>query len=110
MTEIPDDATGQALRGIVEAGSDLSRPLKMDFFAAVPSEEMGREVERRAAALGFQTSVEQAERGTWTCYCSKTIVPSYAVVVAIENELDAIAREFGGHIDGFGTFGNEVKN
>lgn len=108
---MPDDETGEALRRIAADGSDLQRPLKMDFFLAVPSEAMGREVALRVHPLGFETSVEEdAESSTWTCYATKTIVPVYSTVVAIEQQLDAIARECGGHADGFGTFGNAAPD
>ena len=102
-----DEATRQALQQYVEAGSDLSRPMEMDFFVAVPDQAAGEAVAARAHLLGFATSVEHDdEDGAWTCYCTKTIVPEYATVVRIERELDRIGREFGGHGDGFGSFGN----
>ncbi|MCX4248130.1 ribonuclease E inhibitor RraB [Paraliomyxa miuraensis] len=101
------DATRAALERIAQDGSDLNRPLKMDFFVAIPNERGGRIMAARAAELGFETSVEQdAETGDWTCYCTKILVPTYEAVVAIESQLDSLARNMGGHADGFGTFGN----
>jgi hypothetical protein len=32
MKPIPEDATGKALRLIAKNGSDLTKPLEMDFF------------------------------------------------------------------------------
>lgn len=102
-----DDATQAALERIAQDGSDLNRPLKMDFFVAVPHESGGCIVASRATDLGFETTVEQdAETGDWTCYCTKVLVPTYDAVTTIESQLDAIAREIGGYVDGFGTFGN----
>ena len=102
-----DDATRAALARIALDGSDLSRLLDMDFFVAVPDESAGRVVAARAAKLGFATNVEQdAESREWTCYCTKRLVPAFEIVVAIERELDALARDAGGYADGFGTFGN----
>jgi len=107
MTELPDNATGDALRRILYAGSDLSKPLEMDFFMAVPSEDAGNRVAKMAQQIGFTTKVERDEETSeWTCYCTKTIVPDYAEVVKMEETLDAIAKPFGGYIDGFGSFGN----
>ena len=104
---IPDDATGAALRRLADDGSDLSKPMAMDFFVAVPSQEAGAAVARGAKERGFEASVEQdSETGHWTCYCTITLVPEYAAVVAIEGELDALARQHRGHADGFGSFGN----
>lgn len=102
-----DDATRQALERIAQDGSDLTRPLEMDFFVAVPSEDAGRRMADRVAGLGFDASVERdPEDGDWTCYCTKVLVPTYEAVVAIESQLDTLARHVGGYVDGFGTFGN----
>lgn len=104
--DLPDDATGDALRRFVAEGSELTRPMKIDFFVAVPTEAAGTQMAARATAMGFSTSVELDEDGEWTCYCTKTLVPSYAAVAAIEEALDEVARELGGYADGFGSFGN----
>ena len=102
-----DDATWEALQRIARDGSDLTRPLSMDFFVAVPDETSGQIVASRARVLGFETSVEQdSETGAWTCYCTKVLVPTYESVVAIESQLDSLASNVGGYVDGFGTFGN----
>jgi hypothetical protein len=107
MASLPDDATGNALQRLIDDGSDLARPMEMDFFVAVPSEPPGNAVASDARANGFTTSVEQdAATADWTCYCTKTIVPSYDEVVRIEALLDGIARPHGGHADGFGSYGN----
>lgn len=107
-----DEAATQAgLDRIAHDGSDLTRPLEMDFFVAVPDEASGRTVATRADMLGFRTSVEQdAESGEWTCYCTKILVASYEAVREIEQQLDVIARDVGGYCDGFGSFGNALKS
>ena len=105
--EQQDEATRAALERIARDGSDLHRPLKMDFFVAVPDERGGHTVAARASELGFDTSVEQdSETGQWTCICSKVLAPGYEVVASIEAKLDSLARDIGGYADGFGTFGN----
>jgi hypothetical protein len=111
MPDPHGDATRAALERIAQDGSDLSQPLEMDFFVAVPDERTGRIAAARANGLGFGTSVEQDEEtGGWTCYCSKVLVPTYEVVVAIELQLESIGRDIGGYVDGFGTFGNAAKD
>jgi len=107
MKPIPNDATGKALRLIAKNGSDLTKPLEMDFFVAAPSEEAGVSIALKAGELGFTTSVElDDEDQEWTCYCTMVLVPDYSEVVKIEQQLDSIAKEYGGYADGFGTFGN----
>lgn len=113
---IPDDDTGAALRRLVARGSDLKRPMQVDFFVAVPTQAAGEQVAKRANAFGFTTTVEQneAEDGEdtlpWICCCTKTMVPRYDEVVKIEEQLEVIGREVGGYADGFGSFGNAPKN
>lgn len=110
VERLPEDATGQALRRYVEHGSDLTRPMKMDFFVSVPSEEIGRQVARHAQRMGYETAVTlDEETGSWTCTCTRTIVPSYDHVCAVEAELDAIGQEYGGYADGFGSYGNATE-
>ena len=102
-----DEATRAALRLYEQEGSDLSKPMTIDFFVAVPSEAVGHVVVVRTAPMGFSSSVEQDEDdGEWTCSCTITIVPTFERVRALERLLDRLARELGGHGDGFGSFGN----
>lgn len=108
MRDIDENATRQALARIASAGSDLLKPLEMDFFVVALSEATGMAIAVVAEKLGFRTKVEsyKNKKGLWTCYCTKVIVPSFETVIAIEHELDELAELYGGYIDGFGTFGN----
>lgn len=107
----PNDATGDALRRFEQSnGFDISKPLEIEFFVVIPSKKMGNKVALKVSNLGFKTSVEkdgidEAEY-EWTCYCTKTLIPNYYEIVKIEEELDNIAKLYGGYIDGFGSFGN----
>jgi Regulator of ribonuclease activity B len=74
---------------------------------AVPSKDAGDQIALKVRALGFATSVELDDGDLeWTCYCTKVLVPEYSEVVKIEQQLDSIAKEFGGYADGFGSVGN----
>ena len=107
MNKLPDDDTGNALARIEQDGSDLSKPMDIDFFVAVDSPEHGHAIAKQAQALGFNCSVELDEpSGDWTCYCSINVVPDYTTIVKIEEQLDSLAKPYNGYIDGFGTFGN----
>ncbi len=110
MKNYPDDADGDALRRVVEGGSDMSKPMLVDFMIAVPDEKSGTSVSREAREHGYQTKVEQdRESGRWTCYCSKMMILTYEAVILTQDSLDEIARPFGGYSDGWGTFGNKDK-
>lgn len=107
LNNIPDDETGSVLKAYVKDGSDLSKPMNIDFFVVVPSKDNGEAVAQEIETLGFQTSVEfDDEAKEWTCYCNITIIPTYSNVVAIEKRLDDISKLFGGFSDGFGSYGN----
>ena len=103
---LPNTDTGQALKRLEDDGSDLSKPMLIDFFVSVPSEASGKLVASEADSLGFNTSVEKDDDGDWTCYCETTLIPSYTTIVNIEEKLNNIAIKYGGYSDGFGSFGN----
>ena len=105
--EEEEEATRAALVRYAEHGSDLSKPMTIDFFVAVPNDDAGRAVARAAVALGFEVSVERDQMTMeWTCYCKKSLIPTFEAVIAIERQLDALAKPHGGYADGFGSFGN----
>lgn len=105
--DFPPDADGDALRRLASAGSDLSRPMEIDFVVTVPDERAGTAVAQLAAARGFTPAVSQDEATSeWTCQCTRSMVPAYAAIVAVQAELDAMARPLGGYADGWGSFGN----
>lgn len=107
IDSLPNDATGNALRQYVKEGSSLHRPMSIDFFVLLPSEDAGNQVAREVRELAFDTSVEyDEETKQWTCYCTKSIIPRYEAIVRIEEQLDSIAQGYGGRIDGFGSYGN----
>lgn len=99
MTQIPDDDTGAALKRWVDEGSDLTRPMTIDFFVLVPSEKEGRLPAKQDELRDFQISVElDPESAKWTCCCSKTMIPDYTEIVTIERSLDLAATRVGGRV------------
>jgi len=100
----PEDADGDALRRIASAGIDMSRPLEIDFFVAVPGREAGEAVARLAAHAGYRAElVRDEEDDAWDCYCTKRMIPTYEAVVAAQRELDELSHPFGGRADGWGA-------
>jgi len=118
--DFPDDADGDALRRHHEIGSDLSRPMTIDFTVDVPTDEAGRAVAQAAAGVGYRVEVvydageeagddEQEDTGSWTCYCTRDMIASYEAVVAAQEELDRLSAPYGGSCDGWGSFGNAAS-
>ena len=105
--DLPNDSDGDALRRLASHGSDLMKPMAIDFAVAVPNEDIGRAVAKSVEALGFEPDVYfDKDTKRWTCYCKKTMVPTYGNVIAAQNELDRLSRPLGGYADGWGSFGN----
>ena len=110
--QYPNDADGDALRRVLADGSDMSKPMEIDFAVAVPSREAGERVAEQAKQRGFRVDLvpdaheEEPDATTWTCYCTKTMVPEYDELLSVQRELDDLSKPFGGWSDGWGTFGN----
>jgi hypothetical protein len=105
--KFPNDADGDALRRLVKAGSDLARPMTIDFTVDVPTRAAGQAIAWAAQKVGYHPSVEyDEESGAWTCYCSRHMIADYRAVVAAQEELNRLSELHGGFCDGWGSFGN----
>ncbi len=104
----PNDADGDALRRVLSDGSDMSRPMYVDFHVSVPDEASAKALAAVTLKLGYRVSVYDSPKFSplWTCQCSTRMLVTYESVIAIQQELGEISAEFGGHPDGWGTFGN----
>ena len=99
--------TRDTLQAFKEAGFDLSRELEIEFQISTVTCEQGANVERAVRELGLTTQLEQDEDdGSWTCYCTSTMVPTYSDIVALEEALRQVASQEDGNYEGFGSFGN----
>lgn len=105
------DADDNALRNLVHNGSDLGRPMLVDFQVAIPSREAATQFAGAAEKLGYRVTVYESPECTlpWTCQCSVRIVVSTSTLAAFQTELNALAARFDGHTDGWGSFGNKAN-
>lgn len=107
LSKLPQDADGDALRRIAADGSDLTKAMEIDFAVDVPSEQAGKDFAKAIAHLPYQTSLYfDEEEKAWTCYCSKTLIPSYEAILQVQEELTAAGAPFDAVPDGWGTYGN----
>jgi regulator of RNase E activity RraB len=106
--DYPNDSDGDALRGVLKNGSDMGRPMYIDFQVAMPSAEDANTLAALARKLGYRAEVyDSAEcRLPWTCQCSTRMLATYDGVLAIQAELARLSAPLGGFPDGWGTFGN----
>lgn len=103
----PKDADGDALRRVAEGGSDMSKPMEIDFHIAFEKQAGAEAVAEAAAKIGYSATVYRDEEDDlWTCECSKEMLATYDGVIAAQSELDALSAPHGGHGHGWGTFGN----
>ena len=106
----PNDADGDALRSAEESGADMSLPMVIDFAVDVPDEHTARRVAEIVAGHGFDPSIfEDDDSGSWSVYCSKSMLATYDGVVAVQAQLNELLGPYGGSCDGWGTFGNTQK-
>jgi len=101
---IPNDATSQALRSLLNDGADFTKPHDIDFHVAVPSKAAGNSVGEAASKAGYSTELVHDEDGSWTLWCTKSMLPSHDGITLVEKELAGISKPFGGYPDGWGTF------
>lgn len=108
MENMPDDDTSAAIRQWEQEGSDLTRPMTIDFFVAVPNEEVGATVQNDPALKKFAAVKldQDTDTGGWTVYCTAHLIPTYQGIVEVEQLLSEVAQRHGGSYDGFGSFGN----
>jgi len=106
----PNDEDGDAPPRVADDGSDMSAPMKIDFSVAVPDESNGQIVAKLVAANGFTCDVVKVHDGSsWTCHCTKEMVPTYNAIIASQKELNELSKPFGGYSNGWGTLGNKDK-
>lgn len=106
--EYPEDADGGALRSVQSNGSDMSKPMLIDFHVAVPNQTAAETIAAAARKLGYRTRVYDSpgDGMRWTCECSTRMLATHDGVIAIQAELAHISLPLGGRPDGWGTFGN----
>jgi hypothetical protein len=108
--DFPNDADGDALRRFVAGGSDLTKPRFINFQVAVPDETAAKRLADVVWKLGYRVEIHASPECSlpWTCECSTRMLASYESVIAIQEELARLAAPFGGHPDGWGSFGNDT--
>jgi regulator of RNase E activity RraB len=105
---VPNDADGDAIRRLAQDGSDLSKPMFINFQVAVPNKSSAEELAVVARKLGYRITIYESPECTlpWTCECSTRMVATYEGVIAVQNDLAEMSEQFGGVPDGWASFGN----
>jgi hypothetical protein len=103
----PLDADGDSLRRVAENGSDMSRPMLIEYSIGVPDEPCAQRIAELTRSHGFDVSLSSDEGAkSWSVYCAKTMLATYDGVIAVQAQLNELVQPYGGSCDGWGTFGN----
>src|SRR5262245_18281730 len=101
---IPDDPDGRVLQQLVTAGSDLSKPHKVDFLLYLPDEDRATKTCDVLKKEDYTGKVQRGAQGPqWQCLATNSLVPSHAEIVAIGRHMEDLAKLHGGSYDGWGT-------
>src|SRR5262245_20311604 len=104
----PDDADGEALQRVADQGSDMSRPMTIEFVISTREMSMARSVAQLAADHGYQTDIHlDDEGGSIDVSCAKRMVATYESVVAGQAELTRLCEPLGLVCESWATYGNE---
>lgn len=98
------DADANTLDQLARAGSDLTRPHRIEFFLYLPEHTAADAVARELSAEGYATEVSQEGQATdWLCLATRVLVPDMAVLRSCRDRLTALAESHQGVYDGWGT-------
>jgi Regulator of ribonuclease activity B len=103
----PNNSDGNMLRSVAANGSNMARPMIIDFSIAVSDEGVARRVADLVAAHGFDPSIyRDDDSGSWSVFCAKSMLATYEGVVEVQAQLRVLVEPHGGACDGWTTFGN----
>ncbi len=106
QNEIDEASTLNTLNRMSNAGLDLTQPRLFDFQLWLPNQGAAIQISHEVFNMGFKASIYQDDEDrSWTCECSKVIIPSFENVIEIERKLHFLAQSYDGYSDGFGTMG-----
>lgn len=105
--------TKEALLQYAHNGSDLTKPMTIDFFIAsdkqIDEQKINQEIKRESIETDKYTQEFDEESNSWTCYISITLIPNLNAVWSLEHKMERIARLCGARYDGFGSYGNAAS-
>ena len=100
-TKDPDQLVLQELK---KAGSNLSKPHKIEFFLYFKSQASAEAVAPTLKNSGFDVEIRQAAQGTdWLCLATKTMIPALSALQKIRRDFSVISAANGGKYDGWET-------
>jgi Regulator of ribonuclease activity B len=103
------DENAEVLADIAARGIDLSIPRLIEFAHLLYSEPTASKFKAAAEQAGYQVRMSpflpselDGREDVWDVVVRSEMMPSVEQITSCEEELDALARTFGGHSDGWG--------
>lgn len=107
IDDYPDDEDGKALRNIALGGSDMSRPMMIDFAIDASSKSIAQACLAAIEEADFDGHLYQDEDDQrWAVYIAIPMIADYEGITRTQKILGELVAEHGGTPDGWGTFGN----
>ena len=103
----PVDAEGitqdqEALDQLGSAGSNLSKPHRIDFYLYLPSQPDAEGAEAELRSLGYSVTVRVGpDNINWQCVASRTMTPTIQALTDARDVLKAMAMRYRGAYDGW---------
>jgi hypothetical protein len=103
--DILTDIDKQVLYGLMQAGSDLSKPHNLEHCFFFPSKALAAQAVQKLVDLGLQNSIipPEGDLHAWTVISTQNIVPTPEAIAQNTIDLNEIAASLGGEYDGWGT-------
>ena len=113
--DLPSDADGDAIQGVLSRGSTASEPMNVDFHIGCPTEEIAEQIAGAIPCAGYETEMyiddeDPDDPAGWTVEATRSMLLTYDGVIRCQKELAEAAAEFGCKCEAWGTFGNAPTN
>lgn len=105
MTQFPDDANGDMLQLLLEAGFALEQKTELDFYVFFKRQEKAEAAQPAFSAQYSEATLSLAldNAGQWELKVTQELPLSYQAITDFETGLEALAKKFGGKYDGWGV-------
>jgi hypothetical protein len=117
MNDFPNDEDGSVLNILAKQGLDMNASIEIEFAVYAPNEKCADLIATAMNKSGFEAEVDfdegELDEGeemteenkefwpSWSVYYVVSMIPSYDEIVAIQKNLDGIAKPLGGYSDGW---------
>ena len=85
-----------------KAGSDLSKPHKIDFYLYFPTKSVAEQAALSLRRTGFEVVVKKgADDKNWLCLATKPMILDLPAIRQTQHDLDRLAASLKGNYDGW---------